>query len=58
LKGGFEWTLEWGSESAPGDLQGVSVFTALQEQLGLELESATGSVDVLVIDSVAPPTPD
>jgi uncharacterized protein (TIGR03435 family) len=58
LKGGFEWTLEWGSESAPGDLQGVSVFTALQEQPGLELESATGSVDVLVIDSVAPPTPD
>jgi uncharacterized protein (TIGR03435 family) len=37
---------------------GVSFFTALQEQLGLKLEPAREVVDVLVIDSVDRPTPD
>ena len=34
-----------------------SIFTALQEQLGLKLESAKSSVDVLVIDHLDQPTP-
>jgi uncharacterized protein (TIGR03435 family) len=33
-----------------------SLATALEEQLGLRLESRRGPVDVLVIDSVEPPT--
>jgi uncharacterized protein (TIGR03435 family) len=33
------------------------LFTALQEQLGLKLESQTGPVDVLVIDHVEEPSP-
>jgi uncharacterized protein (TIGR03435 family) len=33
-----------------------SLFTALQEQLGLKLESTRGPVDVLLIDSVQQPT--
>jgi uncharacterized protein (TIGR03435 family) len=33
-----------------------SLFTAIQEQLGLRLESTKGPVDVLVIDSVQKPT--
>lgn len=37
--------------------QKVTVFTALQEQLGLRLESSTAPLDVLVIDSISPPTP-
>jgi hypothetical protein len=33
-----------------------SIFTAIQEQLGLKLESSRGPVPVLVIDSVAMPS--
>jgi bla regulator protein blaR1 len=42
--------------SAGSDAPGL--FTALQEQLGLKLESARGQVDVLVIEHVDKPTPD
>ena len=46
-----------GGEPPPaGD--GPALTTALQEQLGLKVESSRGPVDVLVIDHVERPTPD
>jgi uncharacterized protein (TIGR03435 family) len=33
-----------------------SIFTALQEEFGLKVESSKGPVEVLVIDSVQKPT--
>jgi uncharacterized protein (TIGR03435 family) len=41
----------------PASADTVSIFTALEEQLGLKLEAQTGSVEVLVIDHIERPTP-
>lgn len=41
----------------PAATDAVSIFTALDEQLGLKLERQTGLAEVLVIDHVEQPTP-
>ncbi len=70
LKGLYDIKLQWTPELGqgqftpggaeppppPADASGPSIFTAVQEQLGLRLESAKGQVEVLVIDSVQKPT--
>jgi uncharacterized protein (TIGR03435 family) len=52
IKGAFDFTVEFTPEDAtPGDAaSGPSIFTAIQQQLGLKLEARKGSVEVLVVD--------
>ena len=66
LSGNFNMDMQWtpsaSDASAPAgppaaDI-GVSIFTALQEQLGLKLESTKASFDVLVVDHIERPIPD
>jgi bla regulator protein BlaR1 len=71
LKGIYNFTLRWtpdtsapgaegpgGSPPAPtGEDPAPGHFTALEEQLGLKLESQKGSVETLVIDHIELPTP-
>ena len=38
------------------DQNGPSIFTAVEEQLGLKLEATKGMVDVIVIDHIDLPT--
>jgi uncharacterized protein (TIGR03435 family) len=64
LEGNYDFKLEWtpdSGSSAPDEQSadtpiGGSLFTALQEQLGLRLEATKGPVDVLVIDHVDKPS--
>ena len=42
----------------PPPADGASLFTAVQEQLGLKLDSQRGQVDMLVIDAAQLPLPD
>ena len=60
LAGAFDFQLEWAMDQtvspATQELSGPSVFTALQDQLGLRLESGRAQSDVLVIDHVERPS--
>jgi uncharacterized protein (TIGR03435 family) len=53
----YDVKLVWAADDAPaGDSSAPSLFTAIQEQLGLKLEPAKEPVPVLVIDRVDLPT--
>jgi len=54
LKGAYDWILEWDPDPT-ADSTRPSLFTALQQQLGLTLEAQKGPMDVLVIDSAERP---
>ena len=72
LKGEYDYKLEWTPETGEGgpesiglppeaprphvDTNGPSIFTAVQEQLGLRLVSQKGPVEIMVIDSVEKPS--
>jgi len=58
LDGRFNLKLEWPQEerlAEPGASASPGIFTALQEQLGLKLESTKEPVEVIVIDRVERP---
>lgn len=64
LPGGFDFDLKWTpnpAASPDGDAismgDGPSIYTALQEQLGLQMRRTRGPLGVLVIDRVEHPTP-
>jgi uncharacterized protein (TIGR03435 family) len=55
LTGNYDFTLKWThdrSRAPMPDSSGPTILTALQEQLGLKLESQRGPVDTIVIDHV------
>ena len=63
LTGGYDFTLRWtpddsGPGAAPADpnAQWPSLFTALQEQLGLKLTPEKQPIDIIVVDSVGMPS--
>ncbi len=62
LKGKYDFHLEWAPDTSrnslpadsaanqqPADAGGISIFTALQQQLGLKLEARTDAADRLVV---------
>jgi len=64
LKGEYNFDLKWTPERAMdaspaggAELTWPSLFTALQEQLGLKIESTKAPVDCIVIDHVEQPSP-
>lgn len=68
LTGSYDFTLQWAPENSmlngmqkpdnatTPDSSGPSLFTAIEEQLGLKIESTKGPVDALVIDHVERPS--
>ena len=70
LTGNYDFEMTYASEGLAGpppllnggpppvDPNAPTLFTALQEQLGLKLDSQRGAVDVVVIDSVEQPVAD
>jgi uncharacterized protein (TIGR03435 family) len=59
LAGAFDWDLVFTPRRTPEiDANAPSIFTAVQEQLGLKLEARRGTRDVIVIEQVERPIPD
>lgn len=68
LNGAFDFRLEWTpdptlnppadpSQPPPADFGGPSIFTALQQELGLKLDARTGSAETLAVTHVEFPSP-
>jgi uncharacterized protein (TIGR03435 family) len=55
LSGSYDLTLQWAPNPAENTTD-PSLFTALQEQLGLRLESAKGPIEFIVIDDLERPS--
>jgi uncharacterized protein (TIGR03435 family) len=54
ISGTFDVELKWAPDLEPSDLP--SIFTAVQEQLGLRLQREEMSSEVVVIDHIERPT--
>lgn len=58
LTGSFDIDLSWAPDGASEPRDGASLFTAVQEQLGLRLEPRQAPLNVLVVESAQRPEPD
>ena len=58
LTGNWDLDLAFVNQVQDANGDGPSLFTALEEQLGLKLETGRAQVDVIVIDRLERPTPD
>lgn len=57
LAGIYDYKLQWGDDLAVGaDTDAVSIFRAVQEQLGLKLEPIKAPVPVLIVDHAEKPS--
>lgn len=59
LTGKYDFSLTWQGEAGPEastEATAASIFTAVEEQLGLKLEGAKAPVDVLVVDHLEMPS--
>jgi uncharacterized protein (TIGR03435 family) len=65
IKGAFDFELHWTPDESqprlpegapPPETSGPSIFTAVQEQLGLRLQSSKGPTEVIIIDSIMKPS--
>jgi bla regulator protein BlaR1 len=59
LTGSYDYKLEYADDTAGPDAavaEGASIFTAIQEQLGLKLERARVSIDTVVVERVEKPS--
>jgi uncharacterized protein (TIGR03435 family) len=54
LAGNYEFALQWTPDNTP-DASGPSIFTAIEEQLGLRLEARKAPVETLVIEKAERP---
>jgi len=58
LTGKYDIELNWSAGDATATSDAPEIFSALREQLGLQLKPATGPVEMVVIDSVERPVAD
>jgi uncharacterized protein (TIGR03435 family) len=70
LEGNYDLTMHWdadgqrlttadpkpGPADSPSDSSGLTVFTALKQQLGLKLEPQKGPVEIITIDHLEKPS--
>jgi uncharacterized protein (TIGR03435 family) len=58
LTGKYAFKLQWAEEGAPGEPEdsGVSLFTAVQEQLGLRLQPGKAPIRSIFIERAEAPS--
>jgi len=56
LTGAYDFTINWNSELTDSSSDAPSLFTGIQEQLGLRLVPSTAPIEVIVVDQMERPS--